>query len=150
MNRAQVNETATHVAAEERRRGAPDRRLSTDEVLQTPLQQRHTLLQRQMAERSRDLERSQETVQLLSAQLNLVEQRERKQVAAELQGYPTSKLITESRCVECSASTPDSSRSPPLSCRRWPAALTHCAFFTRLSSGQRVLFVLSGTSSRRA
>ena len=93
MNRAQVNETATHVAAEERRRGAPDRRLSTDEVLQTPLQQRHTLLQRQMAERSRDLERSQETVQLLSAQLNLVEQRERKQVAAELHDYLAQLLV---------------------------------------------------------
>lgn len=93
MNRAQVSETTKLLAAEERRRGAPDRRLSTDEVLQTPLQQRHTLLQRQMAERSRDLERSQENVRLLSAQLNLVEEHERKQVATELHDYLAQLLV---------------------------------------------------------
>ncbi len=93
MNRAQVSETTKLLAAEERRRGSPDRRLSTDEVLQTPLQQRHTLLQRQMAERSRDLERSQENVRLLSAQLDLVEEHERKQVATELHDYLAQLLV---------------------------------------------------------
>src|SRR5688572_18407227 len=93
MNRALVNETAKLVAVEERRREAPDRRLSTDDVLQTPLQQRHTLLQRQMAERSRDLVRSQENVQLLSAQLDLVEERERKQLATELHDYLAQLLV---------------------------------------------------------
>ena len=93
MNRAQVNETAQLLVAEERRRGAPDRRLSTDEVLQTPLQQRHTLLERQVAERSRDLERSQEIVQSLSAQLDLVEERERKQLAIELHDYLAQLLV---------------------------------------------------------
>ena len=93
MNRAQVNETTKLLAAEERRRGSPDRRLSTDEVLQTPLQQRHTILERQMAERSRDLVRSQENVQLLSAQLDLVEERERKQLATELHDYLAQLLV---------------------------------------------------------
>lgn len=93
MNRTQVNETTKILAVEERRRGSPDRRLSTDEVLQTPLQQRHTILERQMAERSRDLVRSQENVQLLSAQLDLVEERERKQLATELHDYLAQLLV---------------------------------------------------------
>ena len=93
MNRAQVNETTKLLAGEERRRGSPDRRLNTHEVLQTPLQQRHTILERQMAERSRDLVRSQENVQLLSAQLDLVEERERKQLATELHDYLAQLLV---------------------------------------------------------
>ena len=89
MNRTQVNETANLLAAQERRRGGPDRRLNTDEVLQTPLQQ----LERQVAERTRDFQRSQENVQLLSAQLDLVEERERKQLATELHDYLAQLLV---------------------------------------------------------
>jgi signal transduction histidine kinase len=46
-----------------------------------------------MAERSRDLERSQENVQSLSAQLDLVEERERKRVATELHDYLAQLLV---------------------------------------------------------
>jgi signal transduction histidine kinase len=93
MNRAQVNEMAKILEAEERRRGAPDRRLTTHEVLQTLFEERNTLLERQVAERSSDLERSQENVRSLSAKLDLVEQRERKQMAAELHDYLAQLLV---------------------------------------------------------
>jgi signal transduction histidine kinase len=93
MNRAQVNEMAKHLEAEERRRGAPDRRLRSDEVLQTHFQQRNTVLERQVGERSSDLERSQEDVRLLSVKLDLVEERERKQLAAELHDYLAQLLV---------------------------------------------------------
>ena len=93
MNRAQVNEMAKILEAQEGRRGAPDRRLTTHEVLQTPFEERSTLLERQMAERSSDLERSQERVRSLSAKLDLVEQRERKQLAEELHDYLAQLLV---------------------------------------------------------
>lgn len=93
MNRVQVNERAKILEAEERRRGAPDRRLATHEVLQTLFEERNTVLERQVAERSIDLARSQENVRSLSAKLDLVEQRERKQLAGELHDYLAQLLV---------------------------------------------------------
>ena len=93
MNRAQVNDMAKILEAEERRRGAPDRRFTTHEALQTLFEERNTLLERQVAERSSDLERSQEHVRSLSAKLDLVEQRERKQLAGELHDYLAQLLV---------------------------------------------------------
>ena len=93
MNRVQVNEMAKILEAEERRRGAPDRRLATHEVLKTLFEERNTVLERQVAERSSDLARSQENVRSLSAKLDLVEQRERKQLAGELHDYLAQLLV---------------------------------------------------------
>lgn len=93
MNRAQVNGMAQILEAENRRRGAPDRRLTTHEVLQTLFEERNTLLERQVAERSSDLERSQEHVRSLSAKLDLVEHRERQHLAAELHDYLAQLIV---------------------------------------------------------
>ena len=52
-----------------------------------PLQQRYRLLQREVVERNKDLERSRQHIRSLVAQLDLAEERERKQLATELHDY---------------------------------------------------------------
>jgi signal transduction histidine kinase len=63
------------------------------ETLRTPLQQRYRLLEREVAERNRDLERSRQNIRSLVAQLDLAEERERKQLATELHDYLAQLLV---------------------------------------------------------
>lgn len=70
----------THVASENTEPNAA-------ETLRTPLQQRYRLLEREAAERNRDLERSRQNIRSLVAQLDLAEEHERKQLATELHDY---------------------------------------------------------------
>ena len=53
----------------------------------TPLQQRYRLLEQELAKRNRDLERSRQNIRSLVAQLDLAEERERKQLATDLHDY---------------------------------------------------------------
>ncbi|HEY3476903.1 MAG TPA: histidine kinase [Anaerolineales bacterium] len=52
-----------------------------------PLQQRYRLLKREVVERTRDLERSRQHIRSLVTQLDLAEERERKQLATELHDH---------------------------------------------------------------
>ena len=85
MDRA--NNRSDILPASERQRG------NSAETMETSLQQRNRLLEREVAERNTELERSQQNLQSILAQLDLVEERERKQLATDLHDYLAQLLV---------------------------------------------------------
>jgi len=81
------------LSAEEGLAESQDIEFNTERAAQHRLQQWSRLLERQVAERTRELERSQVNLRSLAAELNVAEQRERKHLAIELHDYFAQLLV---------------------------------------------------------
>ena len=85
--------TADVHPAKEALRNAQHTGVSAHRATHLTLQQRNRLLERQLAERSRELGRSLVTVRSLTTALDAAEQRERTRLAAELHDYLAQLLV---------------------------------------------------------
>ena len=86
--------TADILSAEERRPGDSSAvTLGAEETPQFSLQRRNRLLERQVADQQRELERSRVDLRSLSEQLDLAEKRERQNLATELHDYLAQLLV---------------------------------------------------------
>lgn len=95
MHRSKSNENMASdvLSAEEGVAESQDIEFNTERAAQNRLQQWNRLLERQVAERTRELERSQVNLRSLAAELNLAEQRERTHLAIELHDYLAQLLV---------------------------------------------------------
>ena len=80
-------------SAREALRDSQDPGLKAKRPTNLTLQQRNRLLERQLAERTRELERSRVTVRSLTTAFDAAEQRERTHLAAELHDYLAQLLV---------------------------------------------------------
>jgi len=80
-------------SAREALRDSQDTGLKAKRPTNLTLQQRNRLLERQLAERTRELERSRVTVRSLTIAFDAAEQRERTHLAAELHDYLAQLLV---------------------------------------------------------
>ena len=87
------NMTANVHTAKEALRDSPDTGLRAERATNLTLHQRNGLLQRQLAVRTRELDRSLVTVRSLTTALDAAEQRERTRLAAELHDYLAQLLV---------------------------------------------------------
>ena len=82
-----------NITADKVRPGSPDTGLNGAETMERALEQRNKLLERAVAGRDTELERSQKNLQSVLAQLDLIQDRERKQLAADLHDYLSQLLV---------------------------------------------------------
>ena len=82
-----------NITSDKERPGSPDRSLNGAETMETALEQRNRLLEREVSERDKELERSQKNLQSALAQLDLIQERERTQLAADLHDYLAQLLV---------------------------------------------------------
>ena len=82
-----------NMLSEEEQGGTMNMEFNMAETMTTSLQQQNLLLEREVAVRDTELERSQQNLQSVLAQLDLVQDRERKQLAADLHDYLAQLLV---------------------------------------------------------
>jgi signal transduction histidine kinase len=95
MNQSQNNRhiTADGHSAEETLRDSQDTRVSAERAAYSQLQQWNRLLERKLADRTQELDRSLVNVRSLTTALDAAEQRERTHLSTELHDYLAQLLV---------------------------------------------------------